>query len=229
MFRQGEQDYYRAIIKSVGGTTFSIEKAVAGGKDLTLEAGFEFRATLFGSDALYHFDTRVVMVSRKEGEPEYFFEYPAEMHRHQRRSYVRVPCRLNVYCWILDEAMQALSQMVISGEEIPLEDSRWNKGLLEELNSKIPAMQGVTLDLSGGGVRMVVRELVRRQERLILKICIDERCHQYFLLEGRVVRVVPLSIRSLKKCRVGVVFVNVSQGLRERIIRYIFSTMRKRV
>ena len=85
------------------------------------------------------------------------------------------------------------------------------------------------MDLSGGGLRMVSLEPVERQERLLLKICLDERCRQYFLLEGRIVRVAPLSIGKWQRYRVGVAFTNISQGLQERIIRHIFRVMRRRV
>ena len=224
-----EQVQYSAQVKEVKRDSFTTTEAVAGNKELQMEPGSVFQATLMGSDAVYYFTARVIDIFRENDKPYFIFQWPEQMHRHQRRSHVRVPCHLHVFFWSLHEALEELSKMIVGGETIPLEDARWGMGLLEELNAKLPARQGVTLDLSGGGLRMVAPEPVKRQERLLLKICLDERCRQFFLLEGRIVRSTPLAIGKWKRHRVGVAFMNTSQGIQERIIRHIFRIMRKRV
>jgi c-di-GMP-binding flagellar brake protein YcgR len=224
-----EQFYYAAQIKQVGRSTFTTGEAVAGDKKLNVEPGAELQVTLLGYDAVYYFNTRLAGIAGKEEALEYTFELPKLIHRHQRRSHVRVPCHLHVYFWSLDEAMRELARRVSGGDRIPLEDDRWGKGLLEELQEILPPRQGVSMDLSGGGLRMVSLEPVERQERLLLKICLDERCRSYFLLEGRIARVAPLAIGKWQRYRVGVAFTNISQGLQERIIRHIFRVMRRRV
>ena len=224
-----EQIYYAAQIKQVGSSTFTTGEAVAGNRKMKIEAGAELQVTLLGYDAVYYFSTRLTGIAGKGESLEYTFELPKLIHRHQRRSHVRVPCHLHVYFWFLDEAMRELARRVCGGDKIPLEDDRWGKGLLGELQGILPPKQGISLDLSGGGLRMVTREPLERQERLLLKLCLDERCRSYFLLEDLIVRVVPLTIGKWQRYRVGVAFTNLSQGLQERIIRHIFRVMRRKV
>jgi c-di-GMP-binding flagellar brake protein YcgR len=224
-----EKIYYTAIIIQAGESGFIINGAVADGKRLSIEPGLEFKIMALNNDAVYHFSSRVQEPSGEQEEEEYSFEYPTEICRQQRRGYVRLPCRLPVYCWPLDEARKELARMMIGGDTIPLEDPRFEGGLLDELNSCLPAAKYSTLDLSGGGVRMIGTEPPQRQKRLLLKICTEERERRFFLLEGRVIRINPLAIGSVNKYRVSAAFYNISHGLQEQIIRYIFSILRKRI
>ncbi|MEW5785284.1 MAG: PilZ domain-containing protein [Bacillota bacterium] len=224
-----EQAYYAAQVKQVDEETFTIGEAYNGDKSLAPEKGSVFQITLYGQDAVYYFSARVMATYREEDDDCYVFSYPVQMHRHQRRSHARVPYHLHVNFWPLDKARQMLSQIIVSGDDIPLEDSRWGKGLIDDLHSRMPSIQGITLDLSGGGLRMVTLEPVRRQERLLIQICLDERGRQFFLLEGRITRTNLLAIGNWKRYRVGVAFINISRGMQERIIRHIFRIMRKRV
>lgn len=223
-----DQIYYTAFINKAGESGFTIGGALAGEKRLSIAPGAEFKIMALSSDAVYHFSSRVQERSGEQGEEEYSFAYPTEICRQQRRGYVRLPCRLPVYCWPLDEARQALAGIMIGGDTLPLEDPRFGGGLLDELNFCLPAAKYITLDLSGGGVRMIGTELPQRQKRLLLKICTEERERRFFLLEGRVIRINPLGVGAPKKYRVSAAFYNISHGLQEQIIRYIFSIMRKR-
>lgn len=226
LFNQDEQGFYSALIKKAGEEGFMIDQSVFGDTLLHHPApGTIFRAAVFGRDAVYHFETRVIGICGAGGG--FIFDYPHVLRRQQRRQHVRLPCRLSVYCWPVDEARQALSRILAGLDAAHLEGLRLSFGLLEELNERLPARQWVTLDLSGGGVRMIAPAPPQPQENLLLKICTNDSGRQFFLLEGRVIRVTPLLIGNMSKYRVAVVFINISRGSRERIIRYIFSAMRK--
>jgi len=226
LLKQEEQLFYTAAIKTADEDGFTIDGEVSGIRNLNIELGEECKMAVLGSDAVYHFSSRVLEISGENGAGGFRFAYPTELLRQQRRGYVRLHCRLPVYCWSLAEAREILEKIIIGGEVISLEDPRWRGGLLEELNSCLPAKQYLTLDLSAGGLRMITTELPRRQERMLLKICTQE--NQFFLVEAVVIRITPLS-GAVKKYRVSVIFLNISPGLRERIIRYIFTIMRKRI
>ena len=74
---------------------------------------------------------------------------------------------------------------------------------------------------------MVTREFISPRSRLIIYLYLENEAEGH-RVEGRVVRVVPITHGSWKRYRIGVMFKTNSQ-FRERIIRYLFTVMQRRI
>ena len=227
-----EQEYYLATIKEAGKDSFTILEPISGGKTLDMPQYSSWQFCLPGEDAVYFFTARIVGVSKEGGETAYVVKKPDSAHRQQRRGHVRVPCHHNLIYWNWDKtAVKGLPSPAIATRSSDLwEDPIWMKDYLRNLEKRVAGKNSFTLDMSGGGLRMVTLEPLERQEHLFIKLTLDEqRSRQVLLLEAKVVRVVPLNIGGWKRYRIGVSFVNLDLKVQERIISYLFKLMRKKL
>lgn len=232
ILNQIEQEQYTTSIKAVGTDSFTIYEPRSGGKGLEMPQYSSWQFCLLGEDAVYFFTARVIGANRDGAEVYYIIKSPESVQRQQRRGHVRVPCHQNVLFWSWEEAASegAASLVNVSRSSGIWEDPLWVRDYIRDLESKVPAKTAFTLDISGGGLRMVALDPLERHDRLLLKIDLDDkRKPQVVLMEAKVVRVVPLNIGGWKRFRVGVSFINLNEKVQEQLIAYLFRIMRKKL
>lgn len=232
ILKEDEQEYYMTMVKSVDRDCFTVNEPLSGGKGLEMAQFSTWQFCLLGDDAVYFFTSRVVSVLRDGAETRYVIKIPDTVHRQQRRGHVRVPCHHDLLYWLWADAeangLPSPSKATRSSDL--WEDPLWVNDYLSGLSSRVPGKSAFTLDMSGGGLRMVTLEPLERQERLLLKIALDEpKSNRVLLLESKVIRVVPLRIGGWNRYRVGVSFVNLNENIQEKIISYLFKVMRKKL
>ncbi|MGM0651874.1 MAG: flagellar brake protein [Bacillota bacterium] len=232
ILQESEQEYYMTNIKSIESDIFTVHTPTSDREKLDMPQYSSWQFCLLGDDAIYFFTSRVVGVSREGADTCYIIKMPDTVHRQQRRGHVRVPCHHDLVYWLWDDADQpGLTSPEKAVHSLELwEDPQWLEDYLKSLHEIVPGKNAFTLDISGGGLRMVTLEPLNRHDRLILKLEIDEKqSKRILLLETRVVRVVPLNLGGWKRYRVGVSFIDLDQKLQEDIISYLFKIMRKKV
>lgn len=232
VLQESEQEYYMTNIKSVEKEVFIVHMPISGKKVLDMPQYSTWQFCLLGEDAVYFFTSRIAGMSRDGANTCYVIKMPDSIHRQQRRGHVRVPCHHDLVYWLWDDAEQpGLTSPEQAVHFLELwDDPQWLKDYISELDEAAPGKNAFTLDISGGGLRMVTLEPLNRHDRLIIKLEINENwSSSILLLEARVVRIVSLNLGGWKRYRVGVSFVNLDQKIQERIISYLFKIMRKKV
>ncbi len=232
VLHEAEQEYYTTKVKELGSDTFTVEQPESGGKILNLPQFSSWQFCLLRDDAVYFFESRIIDVKTEGDHIHYVIKKPVSVHRQQRRGHVRVPCHHNLIYWYWEDAViDGLPAPEVVTRSMELwEDRVWLRNYLERLDQANSGNNAFTLDMSGGGLRMVTLEPPDRHDRLLIRLVLDEQKNKdIMLLEAKVVRVVPLNIGGWKRYRVGISFINLTEKVRERIISYLFMLMRKKI
>lgn len=227
-----ERKDYQTTVTARGEQTFTIEEPLNEGRALNMPPQSSWQFCLLGSDAVYFFTARVAGMKQEDGGVSYRIEWPDRVQRQQRRRHVRVRCHHTILYWLWEEVEQSPEGTPHQAEKNPdlWEDAQWLREYLARLNEEVPPRNAFTLDLSGGGMRLVSLDKLDRGQRLLLKLVLDEGSDfQLLLIEAMVVRVMPLEIGGWKRYRIGVEFVNLDEKVQERLIAYIFRLMRRKV
>ncbi len=232
ILNEPEQEYYMTSIREVDRENITISEPVSGGKNLHMPQYSTWQFCLLGDDAAYFFTSRVVVSKHDQGGVSLTIRRPDSIQRRQRRGHVRVPCHQNILYWSLDDPAVARVKTPLpsAGANSLWEDPQWIRDFVADLEQHAPGRAAFTIDMSGGGLRKVTLEALKRHERLLLKIDLEEqRNKRILLLEARVIRVVPLNIGGWKRYRVGLCFVNIDEKTQEAIISFLFKAMRKKI
>ncbi len=232
ILHESEQNYYMTTIKNSEQDVFTIHEPVSSGRSLDMPQFSTWQFCLLGDDAVYFFTSRIVGLSKDGAETCYTIKKPDSVHRQQRRGHVRVPCHHDLVYWLWDDAVapDLTSPQVATHSPDLWEDQAWLTDYIGKLEGIQSGKNAFTLDISGGGLRMVTLEALERHARLIIKLELaDQRLKKFLLLEAKVVRVVPLNIGGWKRYRVGISFVDLDEKVQECIISYLFKIMRKKV
>ncbi len=232
ILHEADQEYYMTRVKEVSRDTFAVYEPESGGKILDMPQFSSWQFCLLRDDAVYFFTSRIVGIDREGSEKYYLIRKPDSVHRQQRRGHVRVPCHHNIVYWPWEDALAAgqPSPVVATRTTELWDDSVWMQDYQKTLEEKVSGKNAFTLDMSGGGLRMVTLEPLERHDRILLKIALDQKNpSQAMLLEARVVRVVPLNIGGWRRYRVGISFIDLPEKVQERIISYLFTVMRKKI
>ncbi|MCM0650433.1 PilZ domain-containing protein [Clostridium swellfunianum] len=123
--------------------------------------------------------------------PIILLAYPKEIYKVQRRRFVRVP-------------------IVCSIEYLKIGK-----------NDEVKALKATMVDLSGGGMRIKLREELNLGDKIIAKIPID---NEFLEVKGEIVRIEPEE--DSKRIICGVSFTELEERKREKVIRFIFQVMR---
>ncbi len=232
ILHEADQEYYMTRVKEVNRDTFIVYEPEAGGKILNMPQFSSWQFCLLRDDAVYFFTSRIVGINHAGSEKYYQIKKPDSVLRQQRRSHVRVPCHHNIVYWPWEDVLVAgLPSPVVATRTSELwEDPVWMRDYLKSLEEKVSGSNAFTLDMSGGGLRMVSLEQLEHHDRILLKLALDQKIPaQAMLLEARVVRVVPLNIGGWQRYRIGINFVGLSEKVQEKIISYLFKVMRKKI
>lgn len=194
-------EIYKSNIQDVSEDYIGISVPICNHKYMSLRKGDKVEGIYYEGKNIYKFFT--VVIGRKiEKILIIMLRKPEKMELFQRRNFVRVPLIVDILCAL-----------------IPVEKS------LNNLNDQVEVFKACSLDMSGGGMKMIVDASLKDKLKLGDKIMITLPLENNRLdVKGKLVRI--HENRENKKLICGVSFINLDRLSREKIIRGLFQIMR---
>lgn len=194
--RSGEETY-KSTVQDVSNKNLLISVPVINGVYLTLKTGEEIDLIYYDNKAnIFNFKCKTINKVTENGIPFYSVSLPYDVVKIQRRNYVRV------------DTVQVIKHIRKYDEEV-------------ESNEGDILPNALLLDLSGGGMRIKLREKLSTGDRIIAKISSDIEAVP---VKGEVMRV---DKTDDKKYIYGISFYELDNSIREKIIGIVFKIMRK--
>jgi c-di-GMP-binding flagellar brake protein YcgR len=194
-------DSYKSNIQDITEEYISISIPMKEGKYIALNSRDYFEVIYYEEANVYKFVGKVIKRIVENGVAQIILEYPEDIVKVQRREFVRI------------DLVQYLKYIpVLRGEK---EDAKIN--LLDENKGK----EGMLIDLSGGGFKLKISEKIEYNDMIIADIPDDD---SIIRVRAKAVRIIP---DDDKRLICGFSFIDIDTKTRERIIRLIFSIMRK--
>ncbi|GFP77077.1 flagellar brake protein [Clostridium fungisolvens] len=191
-----EERIYRCQIQDIGENFFNINLPASEGQYLTVSRGLDLEFMSFCDDGdVFKFKSTIISRSQENNIPMYVMTNPYDIVRIQRRDYVRV------------KVAQIISY--ITGDYT-----------VEDIE-KLKLNTAILLDLSGGGMRVKLKEKLSKGDSIISEL---KYSNQQVLVKGNIVRV---ETTEDKQWIYGVNFDNIDERTRDKIIRMVFDIMRK--
>lgn len=194
-------EIYKSNIQDVSEDYIGISVPICNHKYMSLRKGDKVEGIYYEGKNIYKFFT--VVIGRKiEKILIIMLRKPEKMELFQRRNFVRVPLIVDILCAL-----------------IPVEKS------LNNLNDQVEVFKACSLDMSGGGMKIIVGASLKDKLKLGDKIMITLPLENDRLdVKGKLIRI--HENRENKKLICGVSFVNLDRSNREKIIRGLFQIMR---
>ncbi len=213
-----EDIYYKTIVQDLSPETFSVAVPISKGRYFLPKEGENIKGRLIIEDSFYNFETTVSGRVRVGNIRLLVLKNPESFFRTQRRNYYRLPVFVEMEYSLLPEDKGALSHKK--------KTTGFGKGLAADTVSKAS-----TLDIGGGGIKFSAGE--RLAAGAILKVRLfleDKQGKQQTIVEaiGRIVRVQHPENRR-EKYTYSMEFVEIKETVRDKIINFIFASMRGRV
>lgn len=156
----------------------------------------------------------------------YFFEMRilSELQKDQRRQYFRLEKILPIlYHSLTDEETYFLEMISQYGNA----DNSERRALMNRLRQTVAEEHDGTLsNISGGGIKFYSAFPLHKEDRIRMKIHIEELGTAPLDLFGRVVHSEEIPNRALKQEH-RIEFFNINRDTREMIVKYVFSEERK--
>ncbi len=203
-----------------------IEMPVKGGSLVALEPEELFQVCFYTSKGLYRCQSQVVSRHYEDSLPVAVIKFRSEFEKLQRRQYYRMECLLQMeFKTLSEEEYDELLYQKSIPQTAPVEKEVTANG---EGETQSRFYNGVSLDISGGGVRFNSLHAAECGDIIAMRIAFtSEEVQKLRLLFAKVLTVTPVQNRSgMFEHRVE--FVSISNTERESIIRYIFLEERKR-
>lgn len=202
-----------------------IEMPVKEGRLVVMEPGEAFQVCFYTNKGLYRCQVQVVSRHYEDKLPMVVIKFQSEFERLQRRQHYRMECLLDMEFYVPEKA--ALEQLLREKnhvQEPPAQTEEEEEGE----SAPIQFFAGVTLDLSGGGVRFNSEHRTEEGSTIVMKIAFPApSAPQVQFLFAKVLTVLPVPNHTgVYEHRVQ--FVSITNAERESIIRYIFLEERKR-
>jgi c-di-GMP-binding flagellar brake protein YcgR len=199
-----DSEIYKSNIQDVSEDCISISIPVNNHKYMPLSKGEKVDVIYYEEKNVYKFNT--VVVGRKiERILMIMLKKPEKVQICQRRNFVRVPLILDVLCAIF-----------------PLEKD------LYHLNDQVEVFKACSVDMSGGGMKIVVdvkmKDKLKYGDIIIVTIPME---NDSLTLKGKLVRISNNKDESKLTC--GLSFIDMDRNSRERIIRVLFQIMRQHI
>lgn len=190
-----------------------IAMPIVEGRVIPLPVNTRFNVCFFTSGGLYK--SRFVVTERYKEDGLYILviELISELKKYQRRQYYRLEYTMDIeYLVIENELREAIKNGETSIEEVASEG---------ELKS------GVVLDISGGGLRFISKELLSTEKPVILKLdlCLSNNKTVYGVVGNLLSSNKVENKDGIYEQRIS--YCDIEQSTRENIIRYIFEQERK--
>lgn len=213
---EAPQPAYRSqVYDTISNGTIKIEMPTMQGKLVLLQLESIYSLVFFGEKAMYECHGKVINRYKTNNMFIAEVEIVSQPKKIQRREYYRMEC-------MIDAKLSRITQ-----EEQNLSD-------LDEIIQfrKLKPQQefGCTIvDISGGGVRLVCDETMELDAEVLLEFnTIADGLVQVYQLRGRLLKVSP-SQNNGEKYELRVEFTDIQPKIRERLIRFIFETERRKI
>jgi c-di-GMP-binding flagellar brake protein YcgR len=145
-------------------------------------------------------------------------EIRSKLSRYQRRDFVRFDALLPVRVFLLRDVEN--QQTLTDTEAVGLVSERMIAGLIDDRD----AIEGITLDISGGGMRFVLPIMLEYESIMRCEVLLDNESK--VSATSRIIR----CERDLYEGQniMGARFIGIEEMLRERVIKFIFAEQLKR-
>lgn len=195
VLKPGTNEWFNSSIQDIKQNVISISWPYLQERPLVLCKGDTVQVRLAAERAAYYFNTTVIGET-KDNINLYQLAYPREVERIQQRSHVRLPVVLDVKYAVLQD----------------------DKKPLKFIDASV-------VDLSGGGMKLAVREEIKENTRLMLNFILPFRGKPELVkLEAIVIRNQLVDqVRLIY--HLGVKFVDISFHQQDMIVRFIFERM----
>ena len=207
-----EKIYFSQVLDELDNGNMLVAMPIQEGKVIPLSVGEEFMVTFYTKSGLL--SCQIVVTGRYKKGTLFLLEIEQKtiLEKVQRREYFRLACRIPVeYRIVGDEEREYIEEgNAYNTDEV---DNQWKNGIM--------------LDLSGGGMRFV--SAFREEKGVLIQVRFD----MTIMEESEVVYAYASLLRSEQNPNntsiydQRIEFFKMDQGLRERIIRFIFQTQRK--
>lgn len=192
-----DKQIYKASIQDIKEEDMLITIPVSEGVYLTLNSREEIEQIYYdGNGNVFLYKTRVITRHKEGNIPFYRVSKPYDIKKIQRRNYVRV------------NIVQVINYL-------KKDKSSQNKNVSEE------AKQALLLDLSGGGMKINVKEKLSVNDEIRADLIYED---EKVSIRGKIIRV---DKTEDKKYICGIRFEDINNITREKIIRIVFKIMRK--
>lgn len=222
----GEASYVSRFLYQMSVDEAVIEMPLKAGVLVPLEPGETFQVCFYTNKGLYQCQAQVVSRHYEDTLPVAVIKFCSEFEKLQRRQYYRMESILNMEFRTITE--EELEQMISRKSSAETKIVKNGGRDTETLSAAVRFYAGVTLDISGGGVRFNSEYLAEGGSLIAMKIAfLSEDARRLPCLFARVLTVLPVQNHAgLFEHRAE--FVSISNAERECIIRYIFLEERKR-
>lgn len=196
---QGE--VYKSSIQDTLEDCIVIGLPIKEGMYIPLGDGDRLQVIYYDEQCVYDFETVVISRRTENGIPQILLAKPEDAKKIQRRQYVRVPIISYIQYIIVEAGMTAAAvEKKLKGKDVK---------------------KGILLDLSGGGFKLKAYEDLNVGDKIAAFLeCEDIRVR----VTGQVVRV---ENDGERKISCGFCFADMDYKSREKVIRIIFTIMRK--
>lgn len=183
---------YLSQVADIHDTTIEVTIPYVRGEIIPLRLNLGITMNFIGEQAAFLYETKIID-RIDEPVPMLILEYPQKKHRVQRREYFRLDVKKKVNYRILDDNLKPITKM----------------------------KETETIDISGGGLKMVLNEVINKGTLIELYIQIPELENTAII--SRIVNIFDLP----DGIAVGVKFVEIDRYIREDIIGWLFDYQRE--
>ncbi|NFB56420.1 flagellar protein [Clostridium botulinum] len=199
-----EDGYYKSIIQDVNEDTIYINIPANKGKYLPLNYNDKVTVFYFHGEKIFKF--RTIVTGRKIDKILLIaLKKPQKMNRIQRRNFVRISLILNTYAALID-TKRDLKEICYANK----------------CNTEFDFFDADIVDISGGGLKLSAKKDIDFGEEIIVNIPFEK---ENMAVKGKIIR----KQNEKEKYIYGVKFLDIDVLAREKIIKFIFSKMRKQV
>jgi c-di-GMP-binding flagellar brake protein YcgR len=194
---------YKALIQDVNENQILIDMPTSDSKYYTMHVGSELEFFISSPSEVIKYRSRVIGKKIENHIQLVVLNLPQVIGRIQRREYFRMPV-------LLEAAYTLLAQNTAYTRINDLKQMYSNK-----------MAKAITIDLSGGGVRIVIKESIPSGSMLLLSINIPEEIN----IICKVIRAD--RDETDKNYKVALRFENIEERNRDKIISFIFKKLRE--
>ncbi len=237
VYDEDSEHYYKSIIQEVEEGSLAIGVPMKGRNQLLMRKKNTYALRLTVDDALYSFNSKMLGRRRSGNVSLFVLEWPEEIKRSQRRQFFRMPVTMDSHYWMLEKGSLGA---VATPEDLPVDVEGFMEpesppiNLRQPLNKLVGCLgepdKAVTLNISGGGIALVVNRFIPEGSLLAMRIFMQSKdSRKTMLLRGRVVRSSPMDGgKGLVRYRLGIEFEDISEKLRDDLINFIFVLSREK-
>ncbi len=186
------------------------------GKVVLLPLGVRYEFVFYTNGGLYHGIGRIKERYKKDNIYVLLIELQSQLEKFQRREYYRFPCLMDILFYQISPE---------DAKRMPAD--RLLQQFREDGSAKDAQKQAMLLDLSGGGARVIGKDVLERDSYIlmVIRLSTSSMDKQYFI-KGHVLSSEEAENR-WGKIETRVQFIFHDNQMQEEIIRYIFEEERR--